>query len=71
MTIATILKKTKQQRIGKTPVVFVPLDVWHEIEDRLENLEMMNSVAFRKKITKARKEKKFYTLTEVKKGLGL
>ncbi len=71
MTVATILKKTKQQNIGKAPVVLVPLKVWREIEDKLEDFEIMNSEALRKRIMKARKEKKFYTLAEVKKRLGL
>ena len=52
-------------------MVVLPLDVWHQVEDELENLEMMRSAAFRKKIAKARSESKTYSSREVKKMLSL
>lgn len=65
------LKAVQPEKIGKNPVVVLPLKIWREIEDRLEDFEMMNSDVFRKRIMKARKEKKFYPFAEVKKRLGL
>ncbi len=65
------LKTVQPEKIGKNPVVVLPLKVWREIEDRLEDLEMANSKAFQKRIMKARKEKKLYSFAEAKKKLGL
>jgi hypothetical protein len=59
MTIQTLLEKSKIQKIGKTPVVVLPLKIWREIENRLEDAEMSASVFLRKKIAKARSEKNF------------
>ena len=71
MTLAQILKEKSIQKVGKTPVVVFPLHIWDEIELALEDAEMINSVTFQKKIARSRQSKKFYTLTEVKKRLGL
>jgi hypothetical protein len=75
MTIAQIKnilnKGIKTQKIGKMPVVVLPLPVWEEVRNRLEDMEMMASDSFRKKIAKARSEKKFYSLTQVKKMLAI
>lgn len=70
MTISTIIKKARQGVIGHLPVVVLPLKAWQEIEDRLEDVEMLHSVSFRKKIAKARAEKRLYSLAQVKKLLG-
>ncbi len=61
MTISALLSKTKIQKIGKTPMVVIPLSVWGKIENYIEDLEMINSPSLRKNIKKAR--------AEVKKGL--
>ncbi len=55
----------------KEPMVILPMAEWQNVQDRLEELEMTSSQSFRKKIAKARKEKKGYTLAEVKKKLNL
>lgn len=52
-----------------TPLgVLVPNDMW---EDFVEDMEAMSSPKYLASIKKARKQKKFYTMEEVKKELGL
>ena len=36
---SAVLEKIKTQKIGKIPVVVLPLKVWKKIEDKLEDLE--------------------------------
>jgi hypothetical protein len=67
----TTLVNIQYQKIGKEPVVIVPLKQWEDLEDRLEDFEMSSSLTFRKKIAKARAEKKRYTSDEAKKMLGI
>ena len=55
-------------KIGKESVVILPLA---EYEEMKEDLEMLASKNLRKRIAKARRERKFYTVGEVKKILGL
>ncbi len=69
--MSTVLANIQYQKIGKEPVVIVPLKQWEDLEDRLEDFEMSSSVFFRKKIAKARGEKKRYTSDEAKKMLGV
>lgn len=71
MTTKTLIEKVKPQKIGKAPVVVLPFKLWQEIENRLEELEMAASLSFRKKIAKARSEKKLYSAREIKKALGI
>lgn len=71
MIVTQILEKVRPQKIGKEPVVVLPLKVWRYIEHELEDIEMQNSKALRGKIAKARKEKKQYSFIEVKKLLKL
>lgn len=71
MTILTLLSKTKTQKIGKEPVVVLPLSVWEKIAEYLEDAEMAKSQSLKKKIFKARSEKKTYSSLQVKKILGL
>jgi len=71
MTLSTLLSKTKIQKIGKAPVVVLPLNTWEKIWEYIENLEMMQSRSLRKKIAKARSEKKIYSSYQVKNFLGL
>jgi hypothetical protein len=71
MTNLELLSKTKVQKIGKVPVVVLPLKIWREIEDYLEDAQMMHSNTFKAKIAKARREKKLYSYSEIKKLLNL
>lgn len=59
------------QKIGKMSVVVLPLKTWEEIENKLEDLEIMQSNFLRKKIAKARLEKKIYSSRQAKKMLGI
>lgn len=52
-------------------MVMVPLPVWRELEDLIEDWEMMRSKTLQKRVAAARKAKKLYSSTEVKKILGL
>jgi len=70
MTAQQLLEKGKTQKIGKEPVVVVPLKDWRNIEARLEEFEMTTSPSFKKKISKARSETKLYSSKDVKKLLG-
>ena len=61
----------RAQKIGKLPVVVLPLDYFESIK---EDLEMYQSKTFRKEIVRARAEIKkgeFLTFAEVKKKLKL
>jgi hypothetical protein len=49
-------------KLGKEPVVVLPMKKWREIEDALEDLEMYTSEKLRKDIATARKEKKIISL---------
>ena len=69
MTTQQLLEKAKIQKIGKMPVVILPLRTWRDIENILEDSEMRSSKTFPKKITKARAEKNLYSSTQVKKLL--
>lgn len=71
MTTSTLLKMAKAQKIGRTPVVILPLNIWEELKDKLEDLEMMKSQFLRKKIAKARSEKGLHSSLQVKKMLGI
>jgi len=72
MNIKTILDRVclGPNKIHKASVV-IPLNVWQEIEDKLEDLAASQSSALKTKITKARKEKGLYSALEVKKILKL
>ena len=71
MTTAKILEKIKPQKIGKTPVVVLPFKIWRDIENQLEELAMIHSKTLRRKIAKARSEKKLYSSSQVKRMLGV
>ncbi len=62
MTTATKIK------IGKEPVVILPLDEYERIK---EDLEMLQSKSLKKRIVKARGERKICTAAQVKRILGL
>ena len=65
------IKKTRVQKIGKAPVVILPLKVWQEIESSLEDLEAEEGHFLVRKIDKARRERKLYSANQVKKALGI
>ena len=70
-TILQKLNRVRTQKIGKLPVVVLPLDYFENIK---EDLEMYQSKTFKKEIVKARVEVKkgeFLTFEEVKKKLKL
>ncbi|MBN2197659.1 hypothetical protein JW698_00455 [Candidatus Wolfebacteria bacterium] len=67
MTISTLLSKAKTQKIGKEPVVVLPLSIWEELTEYLENIEMVQSQSLKKKISKARSEKKLILHPKLKK----
>ncbi len=70
MTVSKLLEQDVI-KIGKNPVVVLPLKIWQEIENKLEELEMAESKTLRKKIAKARAEQKLYSSTETKKLLRI
>lgn len=70
MTVGKLLERGVKTS-GKKPVVILPLAIWKEIEDKLEDMEATESMALRKKIAKARAEKKLYSSAEAKKRLGI
>ena len=65
------IKKTEVQKIGKAPVVVLPLKVWQEIQDSLEDLQLAGSRLLTRKISKARLERKVYSVAQVKKSLSV
>lgn len=64
-------KMITKMKIAKQPVVVVPLKEWQKIEHDLEDVEMMRSMFLAEHITKARKEKKTFTLEHIKKEVGV
>lgn len=62
MTSIVLPKITLKEKEG---VVVIPLEKWHEIEKKLEDLEMYSSEGFMKEIKKRRKEKKTVSLKEL------
>jgi hypothetical protein len=57
------------QKIGKEPVVILPMRDWERIQRQLEDFAMSTSPSFTKKLTIARASKKFFSATEAKKLL--
>ena len=71
----TISNKLQHTKIGKDPVVVLPVSFWKSICDNLEELEefyeMSTSENYKKSIAAARKSKKYISSGEVYKELGL
>jgi len=65
------MKKTEIKKIGKKPMVVLPLAVWRKIEEYLEDLEISQSRQLAAKIRKACLQKKRYSASEVKKLLAI
>ena len=71
MNTLILLKNVKNQKIGKLPVVILPLE---DYEQMREDLEMLSSRRLPKEIKKAREEFKkggVISFAEVKKHLKL
>ena len=71
MTTTKLLSHNRIEKIGRKPVVVVPLEVWRKLEDRLEDVLAAESKSLRTKIARARREKQLYSPTRVRKLLGL
>lgn len=56
MTTQTLLKKIHVQKIGKTPVVVLPLNVWQELEVMLEEYQASHSLNYIRSIKEARRQ---------------
>ena len=69
--LLTKIKEVMPQKIGRIPVVVLPLEMWKKVEYSLEDLEMAESQTLAKKITKARKEKKLHPASEVRRTVGI
>jgi len=65
------INKTEVKKMGKMSVVVLPLKVWREIEEYLEDLEMSQSRHLAARIKKARAQKKLYSAADVKKLLAI
>jgi len=56
MNKIAIVDKSATLRVDKEPVVIVPLRLWQQIEDFLEDQEALASKRFLRKIRKGRKD---------------
>ena len=56
MNTVSIIEKSKTIKIGKEPVVLVPLKLWQKLEDYLEDQEALSSKKYLSRIQKARKD---------------
>ena len=56
MMKVAILEKSNTIRIGKEPVVLVPLKLWRQLEEQLEDQEALASKRFIRRIAKGRKD---------------
>lgn len=56
MNTVSIIEKPKTIKIGKQPVVLVPLKLWQKLEDYLEDQEALSSKKYLRRIQKARKD---------------
>lgn len=55
MTKVAVLNKSQTITIGKEPVVLVPLKLWRQVEDYLEDQEALASKRYLRRIKEARK----------------
>jgi len=58
MNKSTLLEKAKPQKIGKAPVVVLPLRDWEKMKSILEEYEILRSQRYIKSIAEARKQVK-------------
>lgn len=62
--LLTKIEKVKPQKIGKEPVVVLPLADWRKIEAMLEDYEMSRSLDYRRSIEESRAQAKLDKLHE-------
>lgn len=65
------IRNASVQKIGRSPVVVLPLKIWQEVEEYLEELEIEQCRLLPRKISVARREKKSYSAARTKKLAGL
>ena len=68
LTLVKHLQKYSPVTINKTPMVILPLDVWEDFQDRLEDIEMLSAKKLPQSIKKSRqqiKAGKFVTLEDL------
>ena len=51
-----LVDRSKTIRVGKEPMVLLPLKLWQQIEDYLEDQEALASKNFLRRIRQARKD---------------
>ncbi len=51
-----MLAKSQTLKIGKEPLVLVPLSLWRKVEDVLEDQEALASTRYVRRIRKARRD---------------
>lgn len=56
MERVAVLDRRSTLRVGKEPLVLVPLSLWRRMEDYLEDQEALASKAFRRKIVRSRRD---------------
>ena len=70
-----MLKKAQILKIGKTPMVVLPISLWKNIEERALMLEeyyqMSHSAKYKKDIAAARASKKTISSEKLYKKLGI
>ncbi len=66
-----IIKTLSKIDINNKPVVILPLKEWQKIEGALEEFETLTSITYKRKITKARKEKTNYSSKKAKEILKI
>ena len=54
MSTVRALGKDQTIRIGRQPLVLVPLSLWRKVEELLENQEALSSPRYLRRIRKAR-----------------
>ena len=52
----TMLAKSQTVKIGKEPLVLIPLSLWRKVEDLLEDQEALASSRYVRRIRKARRD---------------
>lgn len=71
----TLMKKAQIFKIGRSPVVVLPVSVWETIRERVGQLEeyyqMSTSKKYRQDIARARTSKKEVSSKDLYKKLGL
>ncbi|HBB44395.1 MAG: hypothetical protein UW27_C0002G0104 [Parcubacteria group bacterium GW2011_GWA1_44_13] len=71
----TLMKKAQIFKLGKSPVVVLPVSAWENIRERFSQLEeyyqMSTSKKYKQDIARARASKKIVSSKDLYKKLGL